>query len=284
LGDTAVAPRGRDSALSRAGPLDPPGRRPQPLRRHDAHRAARARTPPRRPAALPGARTAPSRARGVPWRGPGQRRTGRLSDRELPMDAGRLPAARCPVQSGVPVVLRHGSGAFPAGETGCVAHLVGTELPRTAGRDGVLHVPTQTAARPGTGTEGSRGLHRGAAPSRRHPAGGARRGGGRGLERSGLVRAETPRPAPGARRPLPARCAVVPATSAGLAAAVLPSRWENGGGGVEPLAAACPTVAPAVGGLLDIVTHGETGWLVPPGDPDRLASAIVEAIDNPAEA
>jgi glycosyltransferase involved in cell wall biosynthesis len=76
----------------------------------------------------------------------------------------------------------------------------------------------------------------------------------------------------------------VPAIYADLDVAVHPSLSENCGGAVESLAAACPTIATAVGGLPDVVIHGETGWLVPPADPGRLAAAIVEAIDDPAEA
>jgi glycosyltransferase involved in cell wall biosynthesis len=53
---------------------------------------------------------------------------------------------------------------------------------------------------------------------------------------------------------------------------------------VESLAAACPTVATAVGGLSDVVIDGETGWLVPPGNPARLAAAIGEALADPREA
>jgi glycosyltransferase involved in cell wall biosynthesis len=76
----------------------------------------------------------------------------------------------------------------------------------------------------------------------------------------------------------------VPAIYADLDVAVHPSLSENCGGAVESLAAACPTVATSVGGLPDVVIHGETGWLVPPADPGRLAAAIVEVLDNPAEA
>jgi glycosyltransferase involved in cell wall biosynthesis len=39
-----------------------------------------------------------------------------------------------------------------------------------------------------------------------------------------------------------------------------------------------------VGGLPDVVIDGETGWLVPPGDPARLAAAIGEALADPREA
>ncbi len=35
-------------------------------------------------------------------------------------------------------------------------------------------------------------------------------------------------------------------------------------------------IASRVGGLSEVVLNGETGFLVPPGDPDRLAAAISE--------
>jgi glycosyltransferase involved in cell wall biosynthesis len=76
----------------------------------------------------------------------------------------------------------------------------------------------------------------------------------------------------------------VPAVYADLDVAVHPSLSENCGGAVESLAAACPTVATAVGGLPDVVVDGETGWLVPPRDPERLAAAILEAFADPVEA
>jgi len=55
--------------------------------------------------------------------------------------------------------------------------------------------------------------------------------------------------------------------------------------GIVPLeAAACgrPLVGSAVGGLLDSVQHGVTGLLVPPRDPDALARALRELLDDPA--
>jgi glycosyltransferase involved in cell wall biosynthesis len=54
-----------------------------------------------------------------------------------------------------------------------------------------------------------------------------------------------------------------------------PSRRE--GFGVvcaEAMAYGKPVVASRVGGLLDLVAHGETGLLVPPGDPRALRAAI----------
>lgn len=69
-----------------------------------------------------------------------------------------------------------------------------------------------------------------------------------------------------------------------LDVAVHPSLSENHGGAVESLASCCPTVATRVGGLPEIVRHGQTGWLVPPQAPEQLASAIYQALADPVEA
>jgi glycosyltransferase involved in cell wall biosynthesis len=44
-----------------------------------------------------------------------------------------------------------------------------------------------------------------------------------------------------------------------------------------------PIVATAVGGVPDLVVHGESGWLVPGRDPAALAGALLEALDGEHE-
>lgn len=63
-----------------------------------------------------------------------------------------------------------------------------------------------------------------------------------------------------------------------------PSHSENVGGAAESLLLKVPTLASNVGGFPDLVSHKETGWLVPPRDPSRLAAAILEAVRNPDQA
>ncbi|PDV97325.1 glycosyltransferase family 4 protein [Candidatus Chloroploca asiatica] len=50
----------------------------------------------------------------------------------------------------------------------------------------------------------------------------------------------------------------------------------------EYLAAGLPVVASQVGQVADILTHGETGLLCPPGDPEALMHALVALHDSPA--
>lgn len=70
----------------------------------------------------------------------------------------------------------------------------------------------------------------------------------------------------------------IPTVYADLDLVVHPSLSENCGGAGESLAAGCPTIATKVGGLPDLVIDGETGWLVPPREPHRLAAAILTAL------
>ena len=58
-------------------------------------------------------------------------------------------------------------------------------------------------------------------------------------------------------------------------AEVLSSGWENFPHAlIEGLAVGTPVIATGVGGVREIVTDGENGLLVPPGDPGAFAAAI----------
>jgi glycosyltransferase involved in cell wall biosynthesis len=48
------------------------------------------------------------------------------------------------------------------------------------------------------------------------------------------------------------------------------------------MAAGRPVVATDVGGNRELVRHGETGLIVPPHDPDALASALAGLLTDPA--
>jgi glycosyltransferase involved in cell wall biosynthesis len=50
------------------------------------------------------------------------------------------------------------------------------------------------------------------------------------------------------------------------------------------MAAGLPVIATDVGGNREVVAHGETGFLVPPGSPEAIASAALSLIDDPARA
>jgi glycosyltransferase involved in cell wall biosynthesis len=50
---------------------------------------------------------------------------------------------------------------------------------------------------------------------------------------------------------------------------------------IEAMAAGVPVVSSDVGGVGDLVVHGETGWLVPPGDPAALAQGIQRLLGDP---
>ncbi len=53
---------------------------------------------------------------------------------------------------------------------------------------------------------------------------------------------------------------------------------------IEAMAAGCPVVATRVGGLPDLISEGETGLLVPPQAPDRLATAVQGLLQDPEAA
>ncbi len=70
---------------------------------------------------------------------------------------------------------------------------------------------------------------------------------------------------------------------AGLDVFVLPSLWE----GlpivlIEAAALGKPIVATSVDGTREIIADGETGLLVPAGDPEALAAAVRRLLDDPA--
>lgn len=64
---------------------------------------------------------------------------------------------------------------------------------------------------------------------------------------------------------------------------VVPSIWEEPFGlvAIEAMAAARPVVAARVGGLQDIVHHGDTGLLFNRGDAGELAQALSQLLDRP---
>jgi glycosyltransferase involved in cell wall biosynthesis len=66
---------------------------------------------------------------------------------------------------------------------------------------------------------------------------------------------------------------------------VVPSLGEGFGMvALEAMERARPVIASAVGGLVDIVRDGETGILVPAGEVEPLANAIVDLVSNPKRA
>ena len=67
-----------------------------------------------------------------------------------------------------------------------------------------------------------------------------------------------------------------------LAPSTLPESF--GRGVVEAAAMLRPVLASPLGGPAETVLHGETGWLVPPGDPEAWARAVAVALAIPPEA
>jgi glycosyltransferase involved in cell wall biosynthesis len=68
-------------------------------------------------------------------------------------------------------------------------------------------------------------------------------------------------------------------------AVVVPSLGEGFGMvALEAMERARPVIAASIGGLEDLVREGETGLLVPPGDADALAEAMLALANDPVRA
>jgi len=66
---------------------------------------------------------------------------------------------------------------------------------------------------------------------------------------------------------------------------VLPSLWEGFGLVIaEAMAAGKPVIASKIDGIPEVVEDGVTGILVPPKDPDALAKAILQLLNNKNQA
>jgi glycosyltransferase involved in cell wall biosynthesis len=74
----------------------------------------------------------------------------------------------------------------------------------------------------------------------------------------------------------------LPSCIAAMDIVVLPSLSEGFGlAAVEAMSAGRPVVASAVGGLVEIIKDGATGFLVPPNDPDALAARLTTILSDP---
>ena len=66
---------------------------------------------------------------------------------------------------------------------------------------------------------------------------------------------------------------------------LLPSLWEGFPTALlEAMAMKKPVVASDVGGIPEMVESGKTGLLIPPGDPDALAEAVIFLLQHPERA
>jgi hypothetical protein len=63
---------------------------------------------------------------------------------------------------------------------------------------------------------------------------------------------------------------------------VAPSRYESFGLiFLEAMRWGTPVIGTTAGGVPEVIEHGKSGWLVPPGSPDELANAIVRVLTAP---
>jgi glycosyltransferase involved in cell wall biosynthesis len=76
-------------------------------------------------------------------------------------------------------------------------------------------------------------------------------------------------------------CADLPSVLPGLDMIVSPSHTEGLPVALlEAMAAARPIIATAVGGTPEVVIDGETGELIPPNNPPRMAQKIIDLLDD----
>ena len=81
---------------------------------------------------------------------------------------------------------------------------------------------------------------------------------------------------------LPGERADIPELMAAMDIFVLPSLGEGISNTIlEAMATGLPVVATKVGGNLELVHEGATGFLVPPADPDAMAQALLHYVLNP---
>jgi glycosyltransferase involved in cell wall biosynthesis len=71
---------------------------------------------------------------------------------------------------------------------------------------------------------------------------------------------------------LQARALVLPSFAEGLPVVLM-----------EAMALSRPVISTYVGGIPELVLDGKTGWLVPPGDVDSLAQAMLHCLDASEE-
>lgn len=75
-----------------------------------------------------------------------------------------------------------------------------------------------------------------------------------------------------------------PAIFAALDVLLAPSLWEGFGlVFLEAMACGVPVISTRVSAIPEVIADGETGWLVPPGDPAALAGALRAALSDPDE-